>query len=47
LRQPERVTVLLKLRDTSKYTIWARNLVLGHNFLTFALQFAGADVSFR
>ncbi|MGC1090716.1 MAG: hypothetical protein WA894_19940, partial [Candidatus Acidiferrum sp.] len=24
----------------------ARNLVLGHNFLTFALQFGGADVSF-
>jgi hypothetical protein len=25
----------------------ARNHVLGRNFLTFALQFVGADVSFR
>ncbi len=47
LRRPERVTVLLEWRDTAKYTVCAQNRVLGRNFLTFALQFAGADVSFR
>jgi hypothetical protein len=34
------------MQDTPKYLTGARNLVLGHNFLTFALQFTGADVSF-
>jgi hypothetical protein len=40
------VTVLLELQDRPKYLSGARDLVLGHNFLTFALQFTGADVSF-
>jgi hypothetical protein len=35
------ITRYLKVHD------FAQNRVLGRNFLTFALQFAGADVSFR
>jgi hypothetical protein len=40
------VTVLLEVPDRPKYLSGARDLVLGHNFLTFALQFTGANVSF-
>jgi hypothetical protein len=41
------VTVLLGLRGTSECLVWAQNRVLGRNFLTFALKFVDADVSFR
>jgi hypothetical protein len=40
------VTVLLEVLNRPKYLSGAQDLVLGHKFLTFALQFTGADVSF-
>jgi hypothetical protein len=39
------VTVLFEVRNASQYSKESQTLVLGHNFLTFALQFTVADVS--
>lgn len=41
------VTVLLTVLHASEYTRESQTLVLGRNFLSFALQFAGANVSVR
>jgi hypothetical protein len=41
------VTVLLRAQHSSKRTKESQTFVLERNFLTFALQFTGANVSVR
>src|SRR5580704_14749551 len=40
------VTVLLEAQHSSQYSKESQTPVLGRNFLSFALQFTGANVSF-